>query len=165
MAERLRTEIARPLTLDGVELFVTGSIGIAVADRPDATASDLLRDADAAMYRAKARGRDCVEVFAQGVHDASVATLRTTNELRRGIERDEIVPYYQPIVDLDSGVSPASRCSPGGASRPWSAGLDQFSRWPKRPGSSTTSGRLSCVSSPSWGSGATDAELPTCRSP
>jgi EAL domain-containing protein (putative c-di-GMP-specific phosphodiesterase class I) len=56
------------------------------------------------MYRAKARGRDCVEVFAQGVHDASVATLRTTNELRRGIERDEIVPYYQPIVDLDSGV-------------------------------------------------------------
>ncbi len=104
MAERLRTEIARPLTLDGVELFVTGSIGIAIADRPDVTASELLRDADAAMYRAKARGRDCVEVFAQGVHDASLATLRTTNELRRGIERDEIVPYYQPIVDLDSGV-------------------------------------------------------------
>ena len=104
MAERLRKEIARPLTLDGVELFVTGSIGIAIADRPGATASDLLRDADAAMYRAKARGRDCVEVFAPGVHDASVATLRTTNELRRGIERDEIVPYYQPIVDLETGV-------------------------------------------------------------
>ncbi|MBI5087913.1 MAG: EAL domain-containing protein [Actinobacteria bacterium] len=104
MAERLRAEIARPLTVDGVELFVTGSIGIAVADRPDVTASDLLRDADAAMYRAKARGRDCVEVFAQGVHDASVIALRTTNELRRGIERDEIVPYYQPIVDLHSGV-------------------------------------------------------------
>jgi diguanylate cyclase (GGDEF)-like protein/PAS domain S-box-containing protein len=104
MAERLRKEIARPLTLDGVELFVTGSIGIAIGDRPGASASDLLRDADAAMYRAKARGRDCVEVFAPGVHDASVATLRTTNELRRGIERDEIVPYYQPIVDLDTGV-------------------------------------------------------------
>ncbi|MFN8021219.1 MAG: EAL domain-containing protein [Acidimicrobiales bacterium] len=104
MAERLRKEIGRPLTLDGVELFVTGSIGIAIADRPGVTASDLLRDADAAMYRAKARGRDCVEVFAPGVHDASVATLRTTNELRRGIERDEIVPYYQPIVDLETGV-------------------------------------------------------------
>src|SRR5690606_4131974 len=61
-AERLRKEIARPLVIDGVELFVTGSIGIAVADRVDVTASDLLRDADAAMYRAKARGRDCVEV-------------------------------------------------------------------------------------------------------
>ncbi|MGE0140171.1 MAG: putative bifunctional diguanylate cyclase/phosphodiesterase [Ilumatobacteraceae bacterium] len=104
MAERLRAEIARPLTVDGVELFVTGSIGIAVADRADVTASDLLRDADAAMYRAKARGRDCVEIFAKGVHDASVIALRTTNELRRGIERDEIVPYYQPIVDLHSGV-------------------------------------------------------------
>jgi diguanylate cyclase (GGDEF)-like protein len=104
MAERLRAEIARPLVVDGVELFVTGSIGIAVADRADVTASDLLRDADAAMYRAKARGRDCVEIFAQGVHDASVIALRTTNELRRGIERDEVVPYYQPIVDLHSGV-------------------------------------------------------------
>ena len=103
-AERLRDEIARPLTIDGVELFVTGSIGIAISDRVEVTASDLLRDADAAMYRAKARGRDCVEVFAQGVHDASVIALRTTNELRRGIERDEIVPYYQPIVELHSGV-------------------------------------------------------------
>lgn len=103
-AQRLRREIARPLTIDGVELFVTGSIGIAVADRAELTASDLLRDADAAMYRAKARGRDCVEVFAQGVHDASVTTLRTTNELRRGLERDEVVPYYQPIVDLPTGL-------------------------------------------------------------
>jgi diguanylate cyclase (GGDEF)-like protein len=103
-AERLRGEIARPLTIDGVELFVTGSIGIAISDRVEVTASDLLRDADAAMYRAKARGRDCVEIFAQGVHDASVIALRTTNELRRGIERDEIVPYYQPIVELHSGV-------------------------------------------------------------
>jgi diguanylate cyclase (GGDEF)-like protein/PAS domain S-box-containing protein len=102
-AHQIRREIARPLTVDGVELFVTGSIGIATADTADVTASDLLRDADAAMYRAKARGRDCVEVFAPGVHDASVIALRTTNELRRGLERDEVVPYYQPIVDLATG--------------------------------------------------------------
>jgi EAL domain-containing protein (putative c-di-GMP-specific phosphodiesterase class I) len=63
----------------------------------------MLRDADAAMYRAKARGRDCVEVFAPGSHDATVLTLRTTNELRRGLERGEIVPYYQPIVQLGNG--------------------------------------------------------------
>jgi len=56
------------------------------------------------MYRAKARGRDCVEVFAPGVHDASVLALRTAGELRRAVERDEIVPYYQPIVDLASGL-------------------------------------------------------------
>jgi len=103
IAERLRAEIALPLVVDGAELFVTASIGIAVADRPGVSTTELLRDADAAMYRAKARGRDCVEVFAPGTHDATVLTLRTTNELRRGLERGEIVPYYQPIVQLDTG--------------------------------------------------------------
>lgn len=103
IAERLRTEIAQPLVVDGAELFVTASIGIAVADRLGVTTTELLRDADAAMYRAKARGRDCVEVFSPGTHDATVLTLRTNNELRRGLERQEIVPYYQPIVRLDSG--------------------------------------------------------------
>lgn len=102
VAERLRSEIARPLMVDGGELFITASIGIAVSDT-STTTSDLLRNADAAMYRAKARGRDCVEVFAAGGHDATVKTLRTTNELRRGLERDEVVPYFQPIVDLSDG--------------------------------------------------------------
>ncbi|MBK5332880.1 MAG: EAL domain-containing protein [Ilumatobacteraceae bacterium] len=104
IAERLRAEIAQPLIVDGAELFVTASIGIAVADRAGVSTTELLRDADAAMYRAKARGRDCVEVFSPGTHDATVLTLRTTNELRRGLERGEIVPYYQPIVQLDSGL-------------------------------------------------------------
>jgi diguanylate cyclase (GGDEF)-like protein/PAS domain S-box-containing protein len=103
IAERLRAEIAQPLMVDGAELFVTASIGIAVADRLGVSTTELLRDADAAMYRAKARGRDCVEVFSPGTHDATVLTLRTNNELRRGLERGEIVPYYQPIVQLDSG--------------------------------------------------------------
>jgi EAL domain-containing protein (putative c-di-GMP-specific phosphodiesterase class I) len=67
------------------------------------TPNDLLRDADAAMYRAKARGRDCVEAFEAGGHEHGVQALRTAGELRRGIERGEIVPYFQPIVDLGSG--------------------------------------------------------------
>jgi diguanylate cyclase (GGDEF)-like protein/PAS domain S-box-containing protein len=103
VAERLRAEIAQPLVIDGAELFVTASIGITVSDREGVTTTEMLRDADAAMYRAKARGRDCVEVFAPGSHDATVLTLRTTNELRRGLERGEIVPYYQPIVQLGNG--------------------------------------------------------------
>jgi len=102
-AERLRAEIAQPLMIDGAELFVTASIGITVSDREGVTTTEMLRDADAAMYRAKARGRDRVEVFAPGSHDATVLTLRTTNELRRGLERGEIVPYYQPIVQLSNG--------------------------------------------------------------
>jgi EAL domain-containing protein (putative c-di-GMP-specific phosphodiesterase class I) len=55
------------------------------------------------MYRAKARGRDCVEAFEAGGHETGIQSLRTTGELRRGIERGEIVPYFQPIVDLQSG--------------------------------------------------------------
>ncbi len=103
VAEQLRAEIAQPLVIDGAELFVTASIGITISDREGVTTTEMLRDADAAMYRAKARGRDCVEIFAPGSHDATVLTLRTTNELRRGLERGEIVPYYQPIVQLGNG--------------------------------------------------------------
>jgi len=103
IAEQLRAEIAQPLIIDDAELFMTASIGITVSDRKGVTTTEMLRDADAAMYRAKARGRDCVEVFAPGSHDATVLTLRTTNELRRGLERGEIVPYYQPIVQLGNG--------------------------------------------------------------
>ena len=103
VAERLRRAISVPLVVDESELYVTASIGIAFADRAGATADELLRDADAAMYRAKARGRDCIEVFAVGAHDASVLTLRTSSELRHGLERGEIVPYFQPIVDLPTG--------------------------------------------------------------
>ncbi len=103
VAERLREAILEPLEVDGSELYVTGSIGIAFADRAGVTADELLRDADAAMYRAKARGRDCVEAFAPGAHETSVLTLRTSSELRHGLERGEIVPYYQPIVDLPTG--------------------------------------------------------------
>ena len=66
--------------------------------------NDLLRDADAAMYRAKARGRDCVEAFEVGGYETGVQALRTSGELRRGLERGEVVPYFQPIVELASGV-------------------------------------------------------------
>ncbi|MCU1394255.1 MAG: hypothetical protein JWM34_2683 [Ilumatobacteraceae bacterium] len=103
IAERLREAIVQPIVVDGAELFVSGSIGITYADRLGVTADDLLRDADAAMYRAKARGRDCIETFAPGAHETSVLALRTSSELRHGLERGEIVPYYQPIVDLHTG--------------------------------------------------------------
>jgi diguanylate cyclase (GGDEF)-like protein/PAS domain S-box-containing protein len=103
VAERLRQEIAKPLVIDGGgELFVTASIGVAVAEADDTT-TDLMRDADAAMYRAKARGRDCIEVFAPGSRVDSFNTLRTSTDLRRGLDRGEILPYFQPIVALDDG--------------------------------------------------------------
>ncbi len=103
VAERLRRAVQQPLLIDEHELVVTASIGFAVNSSHDFTADDLLRDADAAMYRAKAAGRDRVEAFTEETRAASVAALQTSGELRRGLERGEIVPYFQPIVDLEGG--------------------------------------------------------------
>ena len=102
LAERVRAAIGEAVVVEGTELYVSASIGFSV-NPPDASAADLLRDADAAMYRAKARGRNCVEAFAPGTHETTVLALRTATELRRGIERGEVVPYYQPIVELTTG--------------------------------------------------------------
>jgi EAL domain-containing protein (putative c-di-GMP-specific phosphodiesterase class I) len=103
VAERLRKSIHPPMVIEGHELFVTASIGFSTNHAPGMSPNDLLRDADAAMYRAKARGRDCVEAFEVGGYESGVQALRTAGELRRGLERGEVVPYYQPIVDLPSG--------------------------------------------------------------
>jgi len=103
VAEALLGAVRRAVVVEGTELFVTASIGFSVNERTGVTATDLLRDADAAMYRAKARGRDCVEAFAPGSHETKVLALRTASELRRGIERGQVVPYYQPIVELTTG--------------------------------------------------------------
>jgi diguanylate cyclase (GGDEF)-like protein/PAS domain S-box-containing protein len=103
VAERIRRALHDPVMIGDHELFVTASIGYSTNVDAGMSANDLLRNADAAMYRAKARGRDCVEAFAAGGQAVNGQALRTAGELRRGIERDEIVPYFQPIVDLDSG--------------------------------------------------------------
>ncbi len=103
VAERLRREVQRPVVVDGHELVTTASIGFVVNSTLGLTADDLLRDADAAMYRAKAGGRDRVEAFTEETRRASIAALQTSSELRRGLERGEVVPYFQPIVDLDGG--------------------------------------------------------------
>jgi EAL domain-containing protein (putative c-di-GMP-specific phosphodiesterase class I) len=92
-----------PVLVGEHELFVTASIGFSSNVDRTMTPNDLLRDADAAMYRAKARGRDCVEAFEAGGHESTAKALRTAGELRRGIERGELVPYFQPIVDLATG--------------------------------------------------------------
>jgi diguanylate cyclase (GGDEF)-like protein/PAS domain S-box-containing protein len=103
VAERLRRAVQRPVVIEGHELVVTASIGFAVNSSVGLTADELLRDADAAMYRAKAGGRDRVEAFTEETRRASMAALQIASELRRGLERGEVVPYFQPIVDLEGG--------------------------------------------------------------
>ena len=103
VAERLADAVSRPVALMEGEVFVTTSIGIAlsggVADSPET----LLRNADAAMYRAKELGRDRAELFEAQTHNRAVDDLRTGNALHRAVERGEMRVHYQPIIDLANG--------------------------------------------------------------
>src|SRR5215216_4043875 len=86
--------------LGGDEHFATASLGIALAESADADPQTLIRDADAAMNRAKERGRGRYELFDEVLRQRVLVRLRTESELRRAIERDELVVHYQPVVDL-----------------------------------------------------------------
>jgi diguanylate cyclase (GGDEF)-like protein len=103
IAERTLTALQEPFRLGGGEHYVTVSIGVAVADGGARDAGDLIREADAAMYRAKERGRGVAELYDEPMRDQATARLRTENELRRALENDELVLHYQPIVALADG--------------------------------------------------------------
>ena len=103
VAERLQRSVQDPVMIDGHEVVVTASIGFATNSESGITADDMLRAADAAMYRAKAGGRDRIARFTEDVRTESRQRLQTTSDLRRALVGAELVPYYQPIVDLASG--------------------------------------------------------------
>ena len=104
VAERVAQAINQPIVLAAGEHFITASIGIAVAESADANPADLLRDADAAMYRAKERGRGRYELFDDLLRKRVLLRLRTENELRRGIEQGQLRVVYQPVVELEGGT-------------------------------------------------------------
>jgi diguanylate cyclase (GGDEF)-like protein/PAS domain S-box-containing protein len=99
MAQRIAGTFIRPFVLEGEEHFVTTSIGIAMAEGGE-SAEDLIRDADVAMNRAKERGRARYELFDEGMRGRAISRLRVENDLRRALERDELVLDYQPVVAL-----------------------------------------------------------------
>jgi len=103
MARRVQEKLLSAFNLSGHEVFTTTSIGIALSatgyDHPE----NILRDADTAMYRAKAQGKACYEVFDKGMHTRAVYLLQMETDLRRALEREEFRVYYQPIVSLDNG--------------------------------------------------------------
>ncbi|MBV9802195.1 MAG: EAL domain-containing protein [Solirubrobacterales bacterium] len=98
-AERIAAIFAKPFVLSGSEHFVTTSIGIAMV-RGGEQADELIRDADAAMYRAKDHGRARYEVFDEGMRGRAIERLRVENDLRRALERGELRLEYQPVVSL-----------------------------------------------------------------
>jgi diguanylate cyclase (GGDEF)-like protein/PAS domain S-box-containing protein len=103
VADRVLNELKLPFNLDGHEVFTSASIGIALSNNRYETAEDVLRDADTAMYRAKAEGKARYEVFDMVMHARVVALLQLENDLRRAIERAEFCLHYQPIVTLADG--------------------------------------------------------------
>jgi EAL domain-containing protein (putative c-di-GMP-specific phosphodiesterase class I) len=103
LADRIATTVSKPITLSEGEVFVTGSVGIALSGGELETPETLLRNADAAMYRAKEHGRARTELFESDAHDQAVRHLRTGNELHRALERGELRLHYQPIVSLEAG--------------------------------------------------------------
>ncbi len=103
VAERLICAVREPQTVDGKRFCVTASIGIAVADRQVDDAGELLRNADIAMYSAKARGKDRYEIFEPEMHAAAVRRLELEKDLQRAVESSEFVVHYQPIVSLPLG--------------------------------------------------------------
>jgi diguanylate cyclase (GGDEF)-like protein/PAS domain S-box-containing protein len=101
VAQRVLAILHEPLLCQGHEVTIGGSIGIAFSGGTSPTSTDdLLRDADAAMFYAKGRGRDRYEVFEPSMHARAIQQLELTNELHRGLQRGEFVLHYLPIWEL-----------------------------------------------------------------
>ncbi len=103
VAERIVTAFELPFELSAGEHFAKASLGIAIAGGEEEDPAALIRDADAAMYQAKARGRARFEVFDGAMRARTVKRLSVENDLRRALERDELRVAYQPIVSLKDG--------------------------------------------------------------
>ena len=103
IAERIHEEMGVPFDLGGSEIVTSASIGIAFSSHDYIEADEILRDADTAMYRAKARGRACHQIFDQTMHEEARNRLMIEREMRQALEQNEFCIYYQPIVDLKNG--------------------------------------------------------------
>ena len=99
LAEKLRHLLAEPMLLDGHQLQVTPSIGIALIPDHGDTPSDLLKRADIALYRAKDSGRNCIQLFRNTMQKAASERLRLENDLRLALARGEFELHFQPQVD------------------------------------------------------------------
>ena len=100
VAERIQQALAEPFAVGHHEVYITASIGITFDGEGDTSPDAMLRDADIAMYRAKAAGRAQYEVFDLEMHRNAVRLLRLETELRRAVETESFVMHYQPIVTL-----------------------------------------------------------------
>jgi diguanylate cyclase (GGDEF)-like protein/PAS domain S-box-containing protein len=117
VAGRIQSGLAVPFLINRQEVVVSASIGIALSTTPRSAAEEVLRDAEIAMYRAKRAGKARCEVFDTAMYATAVQRLRLETDLRKGLERGELINHYQPIVWLRGGAI---------------AGFEALARW-RRP--------------------------------
>lgn len=107
IADRIHDSLKEPILLHNEEIVISVSIGIVLGGEQSVyqegdQVAELLRDADTAMYQAKADGPGTSKVFEPSMHNQTIQRLQVTNDLQRAIERQEFVVYYQPIISLES---------------------------------------------------------------
>ena len=120
VAEKLLLAVSEPVSLEGQSLSVSPSIGIAVFPRDGATADTLIKNADAAMYLAKDRGRSNFQFFSERLSQSAFHTLSLETRLREAIREEGFVLHYQPQVRVDTGAL---------------TGIEALIRWPQADGS------------------------------
>jgi diguanylate cyclase (GGDEF)-like protein len=103
MAERVMQALWSPFVVDGRTVNISASIGVAVCAHPTDTADGLVSNADAAQYQAKQNGRNRIEVFDRHLRDGLLHQLDEEQQLRHALSTNEILAWYQPIVDLGNG--------------------------------------------------------------
>ncbi len=103
VADRIQDVLSMNFSIDGHDVMVTASIGIAHSSTGYNSPEEILRDADIAMYRAKGEGKARYEIFDRDMHQSAVALLKLETELRRSVHRGEFEMNYQPIVSLANG--------------------------------------------------------------
>lgn len=103
VARRIIESLSEPIVVDGRSLYITPSIGVAAYPVDGGDAETLLKNADAAMYKAKEEGRNCVQFYSNTLNDRATARFILETELRKALEQEALQVYYQPQIDLRSG--------------------------------------------------------------
>ncbi len=102
IAERIQADLPVPFLIDGHELITTASIGIAFSSEIYHHADEVIRDADIAMYQAKAKGKARIEIFEEHMHASFIDRLQLEADLRMALDRQELRLHYQPVIDMTS---------------------------------------------------------------
>jgi diguanylate cyclase (GGDEF)-like protein/PAS domain S-box-containing protein len=104
VAERIQRAFEPPFLLQGQEAYTTCSMGFALSGASSTVPAELVRDAEVAMYRAKAKREGSIEIFDPSMNAQALARFQLESDLRRALERNEFLLYYQPLVSLHSGT-------------------------------------------------------------